>query len=127
MTEADNTADIFSEMDTAAMLFAYFHRTDGMAGLQRFLAAAVENAGEGTKPCLIKAADELMEMEMPATARAVLETAATLAEPENPFPENTPNWRDWNRRQTGSFEGFYFDDGDRVTLARQLRSQPKGN
>ena len=23
------------------------------------------------------------------------------------------NWRDWNRRHTGSFDGYYFDDIER--------------
>jgi hypothetical protein len=58
------------------------------------------------KASLINAADELAEMEMPLVAEAVAEAAANADEPENPFPENTANWRNWNRRFMGDFTDF---------------------
>ena len=103
MTE-ETPADIFSEMDSAAMIYAYVHRVLGMDGLLAVLNASVED--QWTKASLERAADELAEMDMPIIAEAIAEAAANAAEPTNPFPENTAHWRNWNRCTYGDFTGF---------------------
>jgi hypothetical protein len=107
MTE-DTTASIFAELETTAMLFAYIFKIEGRDGLLRLL---TDSAASGwSKASLLQAADELMQMEMPAVAEVIAEAADCAPEPANPFPKNTGNWRDWNRRNTGDFEGFLHDE-----------------
>jgi hypothetical protein len=115
MTEIDpDTAKIFAQMETAGMLLSYIHRIEGRDGLVRLL--------DGwPKATLMKAAVELAAMEMPDIAEAVLEAADNASEPENPFPEQTANWRDWQRRHYGDYSGFYFDDDERAIRARDMR------
>ena len=96
--------DIFEEFETCAMIYAYFHKLYGMEGLLMILIAISEE--DWSKKHFMKAASELAEMEMTVVAEALAEAAANAPEPVNPFPKNTGDWRDWNRRKAGSFEGF---------------------
>jgi hypothetical protein len=71
---------------------------------------------------LIRDAAELAAIGL-LKASDILKDAASEALPVvNPHPENTPDWRNWSRRHTGSFEGFYLDDEERATRLRQLRT-----
>jgi hypothetical protein len=65
-------------------------------------------------------AEELAEMDLPHIANIVLEAAENTPPRCNPFPENTADWRVWNRRHTGSFEGYLLDDDERAARARAL-------
>jgi hypothetical protein len=103
MTEEEATAaSVFAQMDDLAMIFAYLYRIHGLEG---FL-ALLDASGPWTKATLVRAADELMKLDMPALAEAISEAAAKAGEPINPFPKNTPGWRDWNRREHGGYSGF---------------------
>ena len=109
ITEAEAPADPFEQFDSPAMIYAYIHRIHGIDGLQTLLNATVED--QWTKASLEQAADELAQLalDMPAlteAAEAVAAAAANAPEPENPFPENTAHWRNWNRRTYGDFTGF---------------------
>jgi hypothetical protein len=100
----DTTASIFAELETTAMLFAYIHKIEGRDGLLWLLN---ESEAKGWPwASLMNAADELTQMDMPAVAEVIAEAASSAAEPTNPFPENTANWRNWNRRFMGDFTGF---------------------
>jgi hypothetical protein len=109
MTEPVKPVDIFAEMDSPAMIYAYVHRIHGLDGLQAVLNATVED--QWTKASLTQAADELTQLalDMPAlaeAAEAVAAAAANAPEPENPFPEHSANWRNWNRFHHDDFTGF---------------------
>ena len=102
MTEAVEPADVFAQMDDLAMLFAYLYRHHGLEGFMALLDASAP----WTKASLMKAAEELMQLDMPDLAEAIQEAAASAPEPANPFPENTGNHRNWNRHTNGDFTGF---------------------
>jgi hypothetical protein len=100
----------FEGYDTAASVMAYVHHITGMAGLIQLL-----DKLESDGAFLERAADELEAVGLKDVAAAVSDYAATAPPPSNPFDKLTDpaNWRDWNRRHTGSFDGYYFDDIER--------------
>jgi hypothetical protein len=113
--------DPFNDMDDSAAVMAYIHQKHGNAALAELLAV-----DDYSQESLIGDAELLTAMGLEECAAIVAEAAANAPPKCNPFPENTADWRDWNRRDKGSFEGFYLDDDERAERVKALLKPTKG-
>jgi hypothetical protein len=94
--------DPFTEFSDCTAIYAFFHSTFGDDGLRELLSLVVGLDQES----LLRDAAALAEMGLLNTAEIVAEHAASIAPETNPFPENTGDWRNWNRRHKQDFTGF---------------------
>jgi hypothetical protein len=68
-----------------------------------------QSISEGCGPTLI--GEDTIRGDIFKTDLIVAEVAANTPPKQNPHPEGTANWRDWNRRHHQDFTGLYLDDG----------------
>jgi hypothetical protein len=100
MTEAENQDDM-DGFDSSAGVMAYIYSKEGAEALRALLALMAAE-----REMLERDAKELIEVGLPAVADIVLEAAANTPPKQNPHPEETADWRDWNRRHHQDFTGF---------------------
>jgi hypothetical protein len=117
-TEPQEQDDVLDGFDSTAGVMAYIYSKEGAEGLRQLLEMAPSD-----RKSLERDAEELKAVGLPLVADIVLEFADRLPENANPFDPETDaaNWRDWNRRVHGNFEGYYLDDDERAARAMQLK------
>jgi hypothetical protein len=86
---------------------AYVYSEDGAEGLRALLALLATD-----QESLLRDVQELTEVGLPDVADIVMEAAASAPPKQNPHPEGTADWRDWNRRHKQDFTGYLLDDED---------------
>jgi hypothetical protein len=104
--------------DSPAGVMAYIYSKEGAEGLRQLLEMAPSD-----RESLERDAEELKAVGLPDVAAIVAEFAVGLPPEANPFDPETDaaNWRDWNRRVHGNFEGFRLDGDERATRGMQLK------
>jgi len=98
MTEDGNPFDTF---DDVAAIYPFVHATFGEAGLRELLAMV-----EADQESLLRDVQELIEVGLPDVATVVSEATDNAPTKQNPHPEGSANWKDWQRRQYQDFTGF---------------------
>jgi hypothetical protein len=94
-------ANPFEAFDDVAAVLAFCHATFGEVGLRELLAMV-----EADQESLLRDVQELNEIGLRDAAAIVSEAADSAPIKQNPHPEGTANWKDWNRRHHQDFTGF---------------------
>src|ERR1700687_3949787 len=114
MTETP--ADPFDEFATPAEVLAFVYAQLGDEALCQVLEQVIGGVNDMRgvdKESLERAAEEWAEPGLGIPAAIVAEAAATAPESVCPFPEDSANAKDFNRRHHQDFTGFLNDEYDR--------------
>jgi hypothetical protein len=135
IAETEEGSNPFSVFDEIAPALAFCHMKYGAEGLHQMLQWMVDpssapaeikrehgddwpNRCHTSRENFERYAEELEAVGLPEVAAIVVEYAATVPPPSNPFDEMTDcaNWRDWNRRNRRDFTDYLYDDIDRACV-----------
>ena len=110
----------FDGFDSTAGVMAFVYSKEGSEGLRALLTLLAAD-----RESLLRDADELAVVGLPHVSDIVTEAAESAPKDYGKCPhsevDDPANWRNWHRRHSGVFEGYYLDDEDRASRVKQLR------